>query len=145
MGAPSLSCEGDFQESYRLLWIGFYRPALIVSITRVDGHWEAESVEFRHPKTELIWALARRQKVSVSNANVQPLLEALETTRFWTIPAWVDSGAHDGAVWILEGRRDRGYRVVSRANPRDFTFVDAAQRLVRLGGIAVPEGMVLLK
>ena len=43
---------------------------------------------------------------------------------------------HDGAPWILEGRRGSAYHLVYRTSPSDGEFKAASQILLELGGVA---------
>jgi len=143
LDVPSLSCGGDATEAYRLLWIHTNLPAIVASVTRLDAGWRAEAAEFRHPKTDLFWAVERRMERQVSNEQIRPLLDALDAADFWISPAWKSSDANDGATWYVEGRLDGGYRLLGRGNPtlNDAPFIRGAQILVQLAGMTVPEEM----
>ena len=144
MGAPSLSCNDDFTEAYRFLWLHSFGPALVVSVMRQNGRWHAEGVEFRYPRSERRWwwTIERRVQTEVLPADAGRLLEALKSAQLWTThPPWRDSSGEDGSLWMIEGRLNRGYRAVSRANPTDKfdkAFKEAARTFVQVAKLSVP-------
>jgi hypothetical protein len=142
--APSLSCGDGAVEAYRLLWIHAFGSALIVSVAGSEGVWFAESMEPMSPRTGPRLAIEQPMRRELTDADTARLRESLRAAQFWTTAVWSDSGAHDGAVWIIEGRLTRGYRVVSRGNPTDTTdraFKNAARTLLRLADVAIPREM----
>lgn len=138
MNASSLSCGNVSREAYRCLWLPSYGAAAVILVERASSGWRFEAAEFSHPRNSRSLEITRSTQGAVSEARIRELLSALAVARFWTSPTWSTSGAEDGATWVIEGRVDMGYRVVSRANPAENSFKQAARSFFAAAQTDIP-------
>ncbi len=120
MAAPPLSCGSGPAEGYRLIWIPPFpeqQPAAVVFLFRQSRSWRLSSVQFEsligafpsdRNATRGRWKVAKRVEREMSTDESEHVLAALKSAQFWTTRA-----PADGARWILEGRREMTYRVVT--------------------------------
>jgi hypothetical protein len=105
MKVPSLSCGPGSAEAYRvarLQWTG--APVRL------------EAPSWNPPPGEIVDA----HTVDVSEDEWRAFQSALSTAGFWTMPSLShgrDALDGDGASWIVEGRLNGGYHIVSRGSP----------------------------
>jgi hypothetical protein len=140
--APPLWCGQGPGEAYRLLWLASFGSALIVTANRTDGDWTVHAVEFttKDPNPWGGWIVERRAQRHLPAAVMAPMFRALERGAFWSA-AFYQPGGDDGERWTIEGRRNTGYRAVTRWSDSDQHLSEAARTLVRLSGLELPEQM----
>jgi hypothetical protein len=142
--AESLSCGAHERESYRMLYVQEASRSVVVSVTRTDlSSWAIDATEFA-PRRQPTLSVERRSRLTRTTDDVRPLLEKLERARVWTtMPAWLESDVDDGAMWIVEVRRDQEYRILVRHAPRvsEEPYRQAVRAFVELTGWAVPKEM----
>jgi hypothetical protein len=158
--APSLSC-GDLPiEAYRLIkeQRTYEGPAYVVSITRLPGGWRLSAQEVRQDFGEWPgwgryplrrWTVTRRVEHDLLEVQAQAVLSALWGAGFWMVPTWKNNYSLDAlpedftvADWVLEGRLNGTYRVVSRGDrltgKADEAFKDVGRLLLRLATFPEP-------
>jgi hypothetical protein len=144
---PPLWCGTEPNEEYRMLWLPSYRPVRIASLSKTKTGWVASGVEFVDPRNrpaapQMPTEVKQKHRVAADQAAVNALLDAVEKARFWMIPSWrLTPDVDDGQIWVMEGRREGTYRVVTRVNTSDPSLEDAIRMLMRLAGMVVPEEM----
>ena len=122
MQEPPLSC-GDAPESYRILWlhsfssspptIGRYPPTM-VRMSWNNGRYSVTAVQLASflNRKELV----RRERL-LSGEEDYAIFLALKRFEFWTRRDFTpEPGANDGELWVVEGRRDKGYHRVFLPN-----------------------------
>jgi hypothetical protein len=145
MKEPILACgpfEGD--EVFRLTWMhSFTRyPQLVVGATRTGAtHTLAVAVSEWVPKPPggVSPRLRTRRERALSGDEWGELSSAIRAADFWNTPGGLKGFGDDGATWLLEGRRGRGYHMVIKWSPNDGSFRTAAMFLIRLAGLPDPE------
>lgn len=120
--AVPLWCGGASDEVYRLTWIPSYRSAVVLELTQSNGAWGIESWVFGDPRKSDRDAptseVVRHGDARLTAEQGASWLDLIGDARFWTTPSWRrNEGLTDGVVWLLEGRRAGGYRVVGRYTP----------------------------
>lgn len=133
---------------YRLLWVPSFGAAVLARAEEWDGRWQGTAVTFidsrvtpRH-RTETPWQVSAKSTNGIPEAAVVSLNEAVNSSRFWTIPAWRHSPeTSDGDVWFIEGRKNGAYRIVTRDRFSDPAFEQFGKEILRAAGLQVPPGM----
>ena len=140
MKARSFSCgDNTLQEAYRFLWMPSYDPAVVISIRRAGEQWSIDAAQFENPRTGgQWWRVSRRAEHELANNVAATVLRSLAEAGFWTMPAWRDPVAQDGATWVIEGRLANGYRVVSRFTAEEKAFKDVGRAFFTAAGISLP-------
>lgn len=142
-----LWCGPDKAETYRLLWLPTYRPAMVISIASTSRDWKIQKVVFADPRerveggSDVSVRVVSRDEFLVPDAPARVFLDALEAADFWTAPHYVSSGVDDGHFWVVEGRKGTTYRVSTRHSADDLKFEDAVRVLTRLARAKVPPEM----
>ncbi len=140
---------GATTEAYRFLWLPSYRPAMIVELTRRGNDWQVIRIAFKDPRKNSSSQQANplsvneRVESAATEESVAPFLQTLNDASFWVGSAYLSSKKEDGHRWVIEGRRDGLYRVVTRHEASDQQFENAARVLVKLAGADIPEEMKL--
>lgn len=141
--APSLSCGEVPSEAIRLMWLPDYRPAVVVSITKAksgDG-WILDGAEFQHPNTNHPFAIVRRLHSEVPTSRAKQVTEGLNDFGFWTqLPMIEPANGPGGDKWVLEGRVDGSFHVVTRVPPIDDRLRQLGVLFVDLAGIETDIG-----
>jgi hypothetical protein len=141
VGLASLSCGEGSAEAYRFLRLTAFRRGIVISVDNNAGDWHLTAAQFLEPLTDPAASPSRIEK-SVAEKEIVVLVGSLADAGFWTMPTWKGSDANDGAVWVIEGRKNRGHRVVSVANPSDQSdgaFKTAGRTFVRLAGFTLSD------
>ena len=137
-GVPSLSCGDSVVEGYRLLLMPSYDPAIVLTLSLVNGRWRIDAAEFSDPRTGSTWKVTHRASRVIPDEEILQFLEAVERAKFWLRPAWKESTTQDAATWMIEGRRRTGYRVVTMLDPVDYAFQEVALRFFSFAHIPIP-------
>jgi hypothetical protein len=129
-----------------MLWLPSYRPVRIASVSKTKTGWVASGVEFVDPRNRpaapQMPAEVKRRFKAPADSGVSAFLEAVDNARFWMIPNWRNTpNVSDGQIWVMEGRREGTYRVVTRVNADDPFLEEAIRMLMHLAGMEVPEEM----
>lgn len=138
MGEPSLLSRPDAgTEDYRFLWLRSFHHPVAVHI------WRSDDKQFLNVK-ELDGAggyepgkLITNRTQSLAKSDWEGFIRLLEQNCFWNLPAENDARGHDGAQWILEGRRTDRYHVVDRWSPDRGTFREACLFLLKLSSLGI--------
>ena len=140
-------CGNEVLEGYRVVWVPSFRGARLASVVRTKEGWQAEAVEFADPRALPPAALpsttiANRDHSVPDEKRVTDFLADVDGSKFWTMPGWrTSTETDDGAAWIMEGRKDGVYRMVSRTNVPDMAFENLVRDLFDLARLAIPEEM----
>lgn len=139
---------GPIDEGYRVLWLPAYRPAAIVELTKRGNDWRLVRVDFRDPRVVAHdssanpFLVSNRSQSIITKPEAALFLRALDKSSFWSIPGYLDSRQEDGHRWLIEGRKDGLYRVVTRHGVDDKLVQDVALELTKLTGRAITEEML---
>jgi hypothetical protein len=122
--APSLSCGTETDEAYRLLWIQNGHPEDgTIALSRHNQSWEVASVEYVDPRLIREAAAVHTQtRTQVPDDDAARLIAALKSSGFWATLRWEPSTANSENLWIIEGRTETGYHLVTRRSLMDATF-----------------------
>ncbi len=140
IGAAPFYCGASIDEGYRFLWIPSNMPAGAITLERRAQEWSLVTDTFRDPRQEIrqrTVASTHAQR-SATTEDAQRLLRQLESGHFWTMPASERSTAEDGSPWVLEGRTQTGYRVVTRRSLTDDTFKALGVPFFELAHVPLP-------
>jgi hypothetical protein len=140
-GERSLSCGAAPVEVYRLTWMHSFvnTEPVVVRFVREGHAWTATAEKFQSRK-DLTTPIRINKSLSATEA--QKLEHAISVSGFWMMPNPVpDADVFDGAVWILEGRRDNQYHVVRRLGQSDNSIRVVALTLMQLANVRKPEQM----
>ncbi len=139
---------------YRFLWLpSFHRPISVRLAIRPDGSGSviARSVD-KHAGL-----LTKEKRDSgklvldtasiVSKAEVQEVLNQLQSLKFWSMTTKEDSTGMDGAEWVLEGVKGGEYHVVDRWSPELYEnraasnkeFAILCRSFLKLAGVEVKD------
>ena len=137
--ARSLSCGDEVTEAYRLVYAHSFGQAFIVTVATTGSEWNLAAAEFAAFHRQPPWTVTRRVSRVLSAQETLQLLGGLKEAGFWTmVPTWKEFLGQDGGTLMIEGRRRKGYRTVSRPSwPKD-SFGEAGRRFVRLAGFIEP-------
>lgn len=132
----SLSCGLQPDEGYRVQWGGGYQePLIVASVARNGSDWTVTATEFARIQPYLVTSSSSRALQPKAAATIAA---ALNDATFWTTRV-MDTTQGEGTIWLIEARQGR-YRAVIRVQP-ETAFARAAQLIVRLSGMQVPEKM----
>jgi hypothetical protein len=142
MREPPLSC-GAQPDSYRILWLHSFSswpptgvskfPPTMVRVSFVDDAWTLTAVQ-------LAGSVNRKETMrSGRRLTEEEALYVLATVNgfgLWNRKdfAW-DTGVMDGALWVVEGRRGRGYHPAFLANVDEKATGKLAAVFFNLAGI----------
>jgi len=141
MREPSLYKWDDNHTTtlYRFTWLrSFHRPISIRLEILPDGEGKLYSKILSGRGGYGPGELTTSRVISVSKDTVQEFIELLQEQIYWELPTNTESGAHDGARWIIEGRKDEKYHLVDRQSPRGRTR-KIGLFLLKLSGIKIKE------
>jgi len=115
MSEPSLSCKELPGEVYRFLRVNGTGSS--VRVAEYEGVISLAAVELAD---ELEGTTTRRVAKNLTAREWATVLDAVKAIDFWRMPGrdpWSDGT--DGEEWIIEGRRGRRYRAISRWSPEE--------------------------
>lgn len=138
LGESPLGEQGETGgEIYRLLWASsLYLPVVVRAGTGDDGPSLIVRQQDLEPGTNRRLAGPTSQR-ELTAAEWDSLRGAIDKSGFWTMSsAW--HPVQDSSSWIVEGRRDGRYHVVSVSSP-DGAFRQACIQMLRAGGITLPD------
>jgi hypothetical protein len=140
-GEPSLSCDVDADEAYRVLYLPEDGDALTIRIERLE-----ETYTVRVTSKPTADAAPRSREHAITPQAWEKVTRAIDGYNFWSrspypSPSTIPSGVIvlHGAAWLLEGQRDRSYHAVSRvsaSNEADFDL--PARALFEIAGLQAP-------
>jgi hypothetical protein len=130
----SLSC-GSGQDAYRFIWGGAYNDPLIVITIHEDSATYIEFVPFNIAER----TIKQVRTTTHPPAKFKGLVSQLEQAKFWSTEA-VRSFQSEGSGLILEGRRGKSYRAISRSHP-EKEISNAGRLFAEIVGVAVPSSM----
>ena len=118
-----LSC-GAQPDSYRILWIAALAewppdgvsafPPTMVRVSRHSDGWIVTAVQLANSVSQK--ELKRSERLLTEEESVY-MLAAVSGFGLWTQRDFaLNADAHDGALWVVEGRRGQGYHPVFLAN-----------------------------
>jgi hypothetical protein len=73
----------------------------------------------------------------LTNMEWDGFVALLDRVCYWQLPPKNDDMGPDGALWILEGRREGRYHVVDRWSPQSGDFREACLYLLRLSNLGI--------
>lgn len=134
-------------EAYRFVWLrSFHHPVAIRVYSSKTGAVAVTS-EGAGAGGYAPGSVTRRDSAVLSKQEWLALRDLIERERFWDRPA-VDTShlGLDGAEWVVEGRRDRRYTLVSRWSPKNTDATAFMHTLgiafLRIGHVVVPPAEV---
>jgi len=141
--------EQDSLNIYRFTWTRSFQPAMVISLLIINN--EGLMVVKTEKRKEVEQGRKKKQKevspfvtkIEYNSYSLPVSTEALtyfnsliEKANFWEMNNTRISGAyHDGAGWLLEGKKGRNYNMVYRNSPSkdtDLDFRTACLFLIRL-------------
>ena len=150
-GALPLWCGGSGSESYRLMYLPSFRPALLVSLSEAGTDWAfrkrwvIRTVRFADPHPTATESsndplrVIGRDEIIISDQAARGFFEALARSGFWSSRDFVhDTSVEDGIALLVEARQRGLYHVSTRINARDEPFHEMARQLIRLAKLPVP-------
>ena len=138
--APSLSCGTAVSEGYRLLWVQGNRPAGTIAFSRRNEKWDLTVVEYVDPLRSRVRSVIRtRTNTPVTDQTAGQLATALHSGGFWTTLNSERSSANFEDIWVIEGRTETGYHVVTRPSLRDTTFWALGVPFFTAASLPLPE------
>jgi hypothetical protein len=138
LAQPSLWCGNASGETYRLLRLDPTGSPVSVRVTRTSGSGEITAVELQRPSWKGPGRITRDTHATLSDAQWETATATLAGSGFWNLDTYERRDIHDGAAWILEGRRASAYHIVERTSPGSGPFKDACLMLLRLAGVETP-------
>lgn len=145
-GSP-LWCGDTVSDGYRLFWLPAYRPTVVASVLKSNGVWQSTGLEFGDPRqlppsTTRSTEVVHRLQTLPSEDFLNRLDSAARSANVWTAQSWLDSTERmDGATWILEVRRDKSYRLITRVNVPAASFQELSSLIISSSGMPVPDGI----
>ena len=146
-GRMAVGIPHGTQEAYRFLWLrSFHHPVAIRVYSSQTGAVAVTS-EAAGAGGYAPGSVTRRDSVVLSDREWHALTVLIEREKFWDRPAVDTSRAGlDGAEWVVEGRWDTRYTLVSRWSPRDTDSTAFMRTLglafLRVGHVVVPPAEV---
>jgi hypothetical protein len=134
MSEPSFYCTRQSAEAYRFLWLRTRGRPIAIRVSVVAGLATIHAVEMDgaggyHPGKE-----SRRLERKLKPSEWKEIVDGLLSMDFWKMPPTAQKSGHDGAHWILEGRKGADYHVVDRWEPESGPYHDLCLKLVGLAG-----------
>lgn len=119
------------EESYRFLLIPSFHSPIGVRIDRTGSDVRLHAVMLSGPGGG---SIAESTDVALRKNEWDDLLALLKNARIWQLPATKPGvDGTDGTDWMLEGRKNNGYRVVERHSPElDDAFAQVGLRFLDL-------------
>jgi hypothetical protein len=91
---------------------------------------------------DVMFRIADRKANIIYNKNIllsdkewDEFEQLLAKSNFWKLPADIDEGNTDGAMWVIEGHLKNKYHVVSYHSPGNHQFAKAGRFLISLSGL----------
>lgn len=135
-GASPLSCGAEPMEAFRLLRVGEAIPEFEIAVRRRREGWTLELAEINRSATAP--TPANRSTQTIHADQVAILKDAISKAEFWNLPAFLDVEG-EGQVWVVEGRMDSSYKVVTRPSYRSSEpFEQLVRAFHRLSGRPLP-------
>lgn len=129
---PSLSCDGDVGDSYRLIWLSSLAHPVVIRVSRRGERIVAEAFQLSGTGGGDPGGLLHRVERPLSVTDWNRIETAVRLSDFWQLPTSGNLyGAH-GEQWIVEGRRGDRYHVVDRWSPQAGRYRDLAVLLFDL-------------
>jgi hypothetical protein len=123
MNLRSLSCGADGAEAYRVARVQWTGAPVAMDVSGERGHRQLSYVRLEAPSWNLPpGEVVDAHTVSLTEDDWRAFQSALGAAGFWTMPSLsqdADAVDGDGATWIVEGRLNGGYYIVSRGSPPD--------------------------
>jgi hypothetical protein len=142
MKIASLSCGPGSAEAYRVARLQWTGAPVVMDVSGESGRRQLSYVRLEAPSWNLPpGEIVDAHTVDVSEDEWRAFQSALSTAGFWTMPSLShgrDAVDGDGATWIVEGRLDGGYYIVSRGSPPEVadSFRAIGQLLLRLAHVS---------
>lgn len=118
MEEPSLShSTATYEVSYRFLWLRTFHPPIAVRISLSGNQLQLTAVELSGAGGYEPGVIVRRTSVTLTPHDWGRIESALNADQFWSAPTTTERMGFDGASWIIEGRKQDDYHVVTRWSP----------------------------
>jgi hypothetical protein len=145
MKVRSLSCGPDTSEAYRVARLQWTGAPVAMDVSGERGHRQLSYVRLEAPSWNLPpGKIVDTRTVAMTEDEWRAFQAALSGAGFWTMPSLShgrDAADGDGATWIVEGRLNGGYYIVSRGSPPEVeaSFRAIGQQLLRLAHVTERE------
>lgn len=126
------SSFGD-RESYRLILLPTFDAPILVSASRTPKGFELTTKLLDGQGGYEMGRLASHIRRPLTESEWQRLMELIDESSFWFIPRIdrTDDIVNDGAVWMMEGRREADLHNVTRITPK-AKFLEACRYFLQL-------------
>jgi hypothetical protein len=107
-------------EVYRFLWLrSFHNPVAIRLVVQHDGGGQLVAKVLGGRGSPTPGKLVENRTLQLSKDHVRWFVDAVDRLKYWELKTMGDKHGCDGAEWILEGVKNRQYRVVWRWSPKE--------------------------
>jgi len=141
MREPSLYQEtGNDIETYRFTWLRTFHNPIVIRISRQRDTFSiilklCDGLGGYEPGN-LVVNLTR----TISHQEWEKFQSHLSTIDFWSMETSDDVIGFDGADWVLEGKNDGLYRLVTRWKPNhNISYYQCCDYLIQLAGLVIPD------
>jgi len=138
VGLAPLWCGSTGIEAYRLVWERSRRSSVVVELLRSKDGWSVVGALLERPSQPADqypqYTVANRVKRAVTSDEAHAIVEGLEAAGIWSASR-TDDAMYTGGAWMVEGRRDGAYQLLSRSGGPHGAIGEAALRLIALAGL----------
>jgi len=141
MEEPSLSCgDAGGSEIYRFLWLPAFSDSVVVRVFQRNDDYGLEAVMLSGPGGYDAGRynpghVSHRVTRALSRDEWQTVIARLEAIQFWQMTTTGGNFGEDGAMWILEARRNGRYHIVHRWLGTDTALRSVGRLFVNLANL----------
>jgi hypothetical protein len=123
------------RETYRLILLPTFDAPILVSASRTSDGYELTTKLLDGKGGYEMGRLASNIRRPLTESEWQRLMELIDDSSFWFIPRIdrTDDIVNDGAVWMMEGRREADLHNITRITPK-AEFLEACRYFLQLAG-----------
>lgn len=122
-------------ESYRLIWLPTFHPPVAVRVWRSGEKYFLVAKQLDGRGGYGMGNLSIQRTRSLTESEWMDFLNHIYPASFWELPSTIDEPLpNDGAVWVVEGVRNKQYHSVKRVNPQE-QFADLIKYLIKMSGL----------
>jgi hypothetical protein len=122
-------------ESYRLIWLPTFHSPVAVRVWRSNEKYFLIVKQLDGRGGYGIGNLSIERTRSLTESEWMDFLNHRYPASFWGLPSTIDEPLpNDGAVWVVEGVRNKQYHSVKRVNPQE-QFADLIKYLIKMSDL----------
>jgi hypothetical protein len=122
-------------ESYRLVWVPSFHSPVVVRVWHSGNKYFVVSKQLSGRGGYKVGDLKIEQTRPLSEDEWREFMNVVSRASYWELPSTVNEDIpNDGAVWIVEGIKNRKYHWVRRVTPLD-QYAVLSKYMIKLSGL----------